>query len=127
MRNSWLDTYGVRYLGRSVFNAITDYITDTQSAITVLSITVTAELGAFAMLYVSKDKVIDFLESGDNAFVYAYIGVFLAGFFTTFAASGLVPDKFRRRISKFAIWVVSIAAGLANIALFFVLINFQMR
>ena len=49
----WQDQEDVEYqVGRSVFYAFTDSIVDTQSAIKVLAITVTAEIGLFAFVYV---------------------------------------------------------------------------
>jgi hypothetical protein len=63
-----------RQVGRSAFFAMTDSIIDTQSAIKVLSITVTAEIGVLAMFYFSKDQVFEFLKSGDNVWFYATFG-----------------------------------------------------
>jgi|SRR4051794_13392412 len=111
--------------GRSIFSAMTDWINDTQSAITVLSITVTAEIGVFAMFYLAKDKVYEFLDAGDNVWFYAAIGAFLVGFLTTVAAFQFVPFDLRRRVSDFGILAISIAAGVANIALFVVLLTFR--
>jgi hypothetical protein len=66
MKYSSQDPEELEYrVAKSAFFAVTDSISDTQGAIKVLAITVTAEIGAFAMLYVSKDKVLDFLASGD--------------------------------------------------------------
>jgi len=116
-----------RRVGRTAFFAITDSIRDTQSAIKVLAVTVTAEFGAFAMIYVSKDQVFTFLESGDTVWVYGSIGVFLAGFLTAFAVFRLLPRSFPRPFFGYTIWILSIATGLANIALFYVLLTFRMR
>lgn len=129
MKKSWQDDEDIRYeVASSAFTSVTDSIIDTHSAIKVLAITVTAEIGVFAMFYVSKDKVLDYLaESGNNVWIYGSIGVFLIGFLTAFAAIRLVASKFPGRLPKYAIWIVSIAAGLANIALFFALISFQLR
>ncbi|HEV8591070.1 MAG TPA: hypothetical protein VGQ55_03135 [Pyrinomonadaceae bacterium] len=129
MKRSWQDDEDIEYqVASSAFTSVTDSIIDTHSAIKVLAITVTAEIVAFAMFYFSKDKVLDFLaESGNNVWIYGSIGVFLIGFLTVFAAVQLVAGKFPGRVTKYTVWIVSIAAGLANIALFYVLINFQMR
>ena len=128
MKNAWQDQEEVEYrVERSAFFTITDSIRDTQSAIKVLAITVTAELGLFAMIYVSKDEVFKFLESDENVWIYASAGVFLVGFLTAFAAFRLLPRRFPRPFFKYTIWIVSAAAGLSNIALFFALVNFRMR
>ena len=112
----------------SAFFNITDSIIDTHTAIKVLAITVTAELGAFAMFYVSKDKVNDFLaESESNVWVYGSAIIFLIGFLTAFAIYRLVANKWRHYGSHVFIWLVSIAAGVLNVLLFFALITFEMR
>jgi hypothetical protein len=116
-----------RQVGRSAFFAMTDSIIDTQSAIKVLSITVTAEIGVLAMFYFSKDQVFEFLKSGDNVWFYATIGVFVVGFLTAFAAFRLLPRSFPRPFFRYTIWIISIASGIANVVLFFVLTNFQIR
>ena len=79
----------------------------------MLAVTVTTEIGAFLMFYVAKDKVLDFLESEGNFWIYA--------------ALRLAPVSTRRRLFATTIWLISITAGLANVALFFVLTTFQMR
>jgi len=128
MKDSWQDEEVLeRRVAQTAFTAITDSIVDTQSAIKVLAITVTAEIGAFLMFYVAKDKVLDFLESNENVWIYGSIGVFLVGFLTAFAGLRLIPSRFRRRLLSYTIWLISIIAGLANIALFFVLTTFRMR
>jgi hypothetical protein len=104
---------------------MTDWINDAQSAIAVLSITLTAEIGVFAMFYIAKDKVYEFLDAGDSVWFYAGIGAFLVGFLGTFAAFQLVPFDLRRRVSDFGILAISIAAGVANVALFYMLLNFR--
>ena len=104
---------------------MTESIVDTQSAIKVLAVTVTAEIGLLAMFYVSKDEVNKFLESGEEVWIYALAGVFLIGFFTAFAVFRLLPKSFPRPFFAYTIWIVSVAAGLANIALFYVLTNYQ--
>jgi hypothetical protein len=128
MKNSWRDQEEVEAeVASTAFYAITDSIIDTHSAIKVLAITVTTEIGALAMFYVSKEKVLDFLEKEEGFWIYGAIGVFLVGFLTAFAAFRLLPSGFRRRFFRYAVWAVSIAAGLANIALFFMLLTFRMR
>lgn len=111
----------------NAFSAITDSIKDTHSAITVLSITVTAEIGLIAFVLISKDEAYKFLEAGDNVWIYAAVGLFLIGFLTTVAAYRFLPKSIRRRFFANTIWIVSIAAGLANIALFYVLMTFRFR
>jgi hypothetical protein len=127
MKDSWDEQYVEYEVGKSAFKAVTDSIVDTQSAIKVLAITVTAELGAFAMFYFGKNEIYKFLESGDNVWVYAAIGTFLLGFLTAFAGLRLVPYRFRRRLLTYTVWGISVASGLANIALFYVLLTLRMR
>ena len=128
MKYSWQDQEDVEYsVGKSAFFAITDSIIDTQSAIKVLSITVTAEIGALAMTYLSKGEVLKFLEAGANVWIYASIGAFLVGFLTCFAAFRLMPIGFRRLFLRYTRLGICVAAGLANIALFYVLLTFRMR
>jgi uncharacterized BrkB/YihY/UPF0761 family membrane protein len=112
----------------SAFANITDSIIDTHSAIKVLAITVTAQIGALLMFYVSKDQVIDYLEDSESdVWIYGSIVIFALGFLTAFAVYRLVANKWPHRTSGVLIWLVSIAAGLLNIGIFFVLINFQMK
>jgi hypothetical protein len=112
----------------SAFRNITDSIIDTHSAITVLSITVTSELGAFAMFYVSKDKVQEFIaESDDKVWIYGSKAVFVVGFLTAFAAYRLVADKWPHKRAHFLMWLVSIVAGALNVLLFFFLTAFEIR
>ena len=55
MKDSWQDQEILeRKVAWSAFTAITDSIIDTQSAIKVLAITVTAEIGAFAMFRIGN-------------------------------------------------------------------------
>jgi len=112
----------------SAFAEITDSIIDTHSAIKVLAITVTAELGAFLMLYVSKDKVIEYLEDSENdVWIYGSVVIFVIGFLTAFAVYRLVANKWPHPTSGVMIWLVSAAAGFLNIAIYYMLINFQLR
>jgi hypothetical protein len=112
----------------SAFSEITDSIIDTHSAIKVLAITVTAQIGTFLMFYVSKDKVIEFLaDSETDVWIYSSIVIFVIGFLTAFAVYRLVANKWPHHGSGIFIWLVSIAAGFLNIGFFFMLINFQMK
>ncbi len=112
----------------SAFSDITDSIIDTHSAVKVLAITVTAQIGALLMFYVSKDKVLEFLEDSENdVWIYGSIVIFVIGFLTAFAVYRLAANKWHHQNSAIFIWLVSIAAGLLNIAIFLVLINFQMK
>ena len=115
-------------VARTAFFAMTDSILDDpQSAIKVLAITVTGEIGLLAFVFVSKDEAFKFLESGDSVWIYASIGLFLIGFLTPFAAFRLLPRRIRQRFFTYTIWLVSIAAGLGNIGLFYMLFAFRMR
>ena len=118
----------VSEVAASAFSNITDSIIDTHSAIKVLAITVTAELGGFAMFYVAKDKVEESLADDETGvWIYAAIAIFLVGFLTAFAGYRLIANKWRHRYSGILIWIVSIAAGAANIVLFlaFLVLSFR--
>jgi len=124
----WQDSDEVEYrVERSAFYAFTDSIVDTQSAIKVLAITVSAEIGLFAFVYVNRDEAFKFLESGDFMWFYAAVGIFLIGFLTSFAAFRFVPRSFRQLFFAYTVWIVSIIFGIANIALFYLLLSFRMR
>ena len=113
---------------RSAFENVTDSIIDPHSAIKVLTVTVTAELGAFAMIYVSKDKVQEFIaDSDDNVWMYGSVAVFLVGFLTAFATYRLVADKWPHKHSHFITWFVSISSGILNVLLFFALLTLEPR
>ena len=116
-------------MASSAFANLTDSIIDVHSAVKVLAVTITAEIVAFAMYYVSKDKVLEFLadERNDNFWLYASIAVFLIGFLTAFSIYRLVSNKWRHHGSHIFIWLVSIAAGAFNVLLFFFLTAFEMR
>ena len=121
-----------RLVGRvtsSAFRNVTDSIIDAHSAIKVLAITITAEFGAFAMYYVSKDKVLDFLadERNDSFWIYASIGVYLIGFLTAFSIYRLAANKWPHQSAHIYTWLVSITAGVLNVLLFFALTAFEMR
>ena len=112
----------------SAFSSVTDSIIDTHTAIKVLAITVSAEIGAFLMLYVAKDKVIEALEDSEgDVWIYASIAIFVVGLLTAFAAYRLIANKWPHYGSGIMIWFVSAAAGLANIGVFFVILTFRLR
>ena len=119
----------VGQVASSAFHTITDSIIDVHSAVKVLAITVTAEIVAFAMYYVSKDKVLEFLADEQNGsfWLYASIAIFLIGFLTAFSIYRLISNKWRHRGSHIYIWLVSIAAGVFNVLLFFALTTLEMR
>ena len=112
---------------RSAFAAMTDSIVDTHSAVTVLAITVAAEIGALAMVFVARDKVNEFVEAQGDFWIYASIGVFLVGFFTAFATIRLLERRFAQRTLPITIWLFSIIAGTANLALFCALLTLRIR
>ena len=112
----------------SAFSNITDSIIDTHSAITVLSITVTAEIGGFVMLYFAKDQVNRSLAASvSDVWIYAALAIFTIGFLTSFAFYRLIADKWPHASAGLFIWLVSIIAGFLNILLFYALITFGMR
>ena len=119
----------VAHVATSAFSNITDSIIDAHSAIKVLAVTVTAEIGAFAMFYVSKDKVTEFLaeSENDNFWIYGSLVIFAIGFLTAFAIYRLVANKWPHATAHLMIWIVSISAGLLNVLLFFALTTFEMR
>jgi hypothetical protein len=126
VKYQWQDQEDVENrVERTAFYAITDSIRDTQSAIKVLAITVTAELGALAMIYVNRDEVYNFLEAGDEVWYYAAAGVFVVGFLTAFAAFRLLPRRFPKPFFGYTIWVISITAGVLNLCLFEALTGFR--
>lgn len=125
---SWQDQDEVEErVERSAFRAITDSIVDTQSAIKVLAITVTAEIGLLAFVYVNRDEAFKFLESGDMVWLYAGVGLFLIGFLTAFAAFRFAPRSLRQIFFAYTVWIVSTVAGLTNIALFYFLLGIRAR
>ncbi|MDI1242206.1 MAG: hypothetical protein PSX80_09830 [bacterium] len=112
----------------SVFYNITDSIIDVHTAVKVLAITVTAEFGALAMLFVAKDKVLaSIAESEDSLWIYAAILVYVIGFLTFFASYRLVANKWRHSYSSILIWPLSIIAGVANLFLFLALLTLERR
>jgi len=128
------DLYGERQVEierrviSSSFSELTDSIIDTHSAVKVLAVTVTAEIGAFAMFYVAKDKVLNSLSESDvDIWVYGGVAVFLIGFLTAFAAYRLIANKWPHQSAFVMIWLASLAAGLLNLGLFYVMVSFQMK
>ena len=118
----------VANVAASAFTSITDSIIDTHSAVKVLAITVTAELGAFLMLFFAKDKALDSLNDSDaNVWIWVSIAAFVVGFLIAFASYRMVADKWRHRHSGIYIWLVSIAAGIGNILLFFGILTLEIR
>ena len=80
------------------------------------------------MFYVAKDKVEESLADDETGiWIYAAIAIFLVGFLTAFAGYRLIANKWRHRYSGILIWIVSIAAGAANIVLFlaFLVLSFR--
>jgi hypothetical protein len=117
---------------RKVYQAAYDTWTDailesTQSAILTLVVTVTADLGALAMIYVSKDKVLDFIDKQGDFWIYACLILFAIGFFGAFAAIRLLPKFIKQLFFSFTVWLISIGVGLANVALFYSLLAFHIR
>ena len=130
MKNSFLQDEDrvMREVVSTASSSVLDSIIDAHSAIKILAITVTAELVAFAMFYVSKDKVQESLDDPDSGLlVYGSVACFIIGFLTAFAAYRIIERKLPRSVPKITIWLVSTIAGIANLALFFMLANFQLR
>jgi hypothetical protein len=125
---SWQDQDEVEgQVARSAFFAITDSIVDTQSAIKVLAITVTAEIGLLAFVYVNRDEAFKFLRSDDWLWLYAAAGIFFIGFLTGFAAFRFAPRSLKQIFFAYTVWIISIGSGLANIGLFYILLSFRSR
>ena len=99
---------------------VTDSIIDTHSALKVLVITVTAEIGLLAMLFVAKPEFIE--EYEPDIWMYAAIAFFLIGFLTAFAMYRMIASKWIHRNSGIYIWLVSIAAAIANVFLLFAIL-----
>lgn len=76
------------------------------------------------MFYLGKHQVYEFLESGENVWIYASVGVFLVGFMTAFALFRMLPRSFPKPFFGYTIWLVSVIAGIANIGLFYLLLRF---
>jgi hypothetical protein len=99
---------------------VTDSIIDTHSALKVLVITVTAEIGLLTMLFVAKPEFIE--EYEPDIWMYAAIAFFLIGFLTAFAMYRMIARKWIHRNSGIYIWLVSIAAAIANVFLLFAIL-----
>jgi hypothetical protein len=129
MKNYWDDQEKVeRRVVSSAFNNLLDSIVDTHTAVKVLAITVTAEIMAFVMIYVSKDKLQDFLnDSSSNVWIYSAVGAFLIGFLTVIAASRFFPDRFIRGFGTYMIMPIALFAGIGNIGIFVLLVMFEFR
>jgi len=129
MKNYWDDQEEVeRRVVSSAFHNLLDSIVDTHTAVKVLAVTVTAEFMAFVMIYVSKDKLQEFLnDSSSNVWIYAGVGAFLIGFLTVIAASRFFPIRLIRGIGAYMIMPIAIIAGLGNVGIFVLLVMFEFR
>ncbi len=115
-------------VGASAFSNITDSIVDTQTGITVLSITVTAEIGGIVMFIVARDKVIDALDGSDfDVWLYVAAAMFVVGFLNCFAIYRLAAKKWPHPGARAMNWAVSVIAGILNIGLFYALLTFRIR
>ena len=118
----------VANVATAAFSDVTDSIIDTHSAVKVLAITVSAEIGLLAMFYVSKDKAADFIAEHEPAiWIYGAIAVFVIGFLTAFAVYRLISNRWHHRNSGLYIWFASIAAGVVNVLLFFGILPLEIR
>lgn len=112
----------IREVVGSAFSNITDSIIDTHSAVVVLAITITLEIGGFVMFYMARDKVIAALNGSDTrVWVCVLIGVYLVGFLNAFAIYRLIANKWPHQGAQLNNWLVSVSAGLLNVLLFFAL------
>lgn len=116
-----------RLIGRVVassFSNITDSIIDTHSALKVAAITLTAEFGVLAMFVIAREKLVESLsEMGDDFWAYGSVAVFANGFLIAFAMYRLFAERWRYAWAHIVIWIISVAAGVFNLFLFFVLLN----
>ena len=101
---------------RKVYQAAYDTWTSailesTQSAILTLVVTVTANLGALAMVYVSRDKLLDFIDKQGDFWIYACLILFAIGFFGAFAAIRLMPKFIKQLFFSLTIYLISIGVG----------------
>ena len=118
----------VANVATAAFSDVTDSIIDTHSAVKVLAITLSAEIGLLAMFYVSKDKAADFIaEHEPDIWIYGAIAVFVIGFLTAFAVYRLISNRWHHRNSGLYIWFASIAAGVVNVLLFFGILTLEIR
>ena len=112
----------------TAFSSITDSVIDVHSAVKVLAITVTAELGVLTMVLFAREKLSESLaDQGDNFWIYGSVAVFVNGFLIAFALHRLIIQRWPYAGAYLAIWVVSAFAGVANFFLFFVLLTNQFR
>jgi hypothetical protein len=120
-----------RLVGRvaaSAFYDVTDSIIDAHTAVKVLAITVAAEIGGIAMILIAKDLVRTSLNDAEtDVWIYAGIAVFVVGFLTVFAIYKLAAKRWPHQSSGLMIWVVSVAAGVLNIAVIYTLVAFEMH
>lgn len=119
--SDWDDHYDVRHrrrmdkVARIGLSNVIDSIVDTHSALKVLVITVTAEIGLLVMFFVAKPEFIE--EYEPDIWMYAATAFFFIGFLTAFATYRLMANKWRHRNSGNYIWLFSITAGIANVCI----------
>ena len=112
----------------SAFSNVTDYIVDTHTAVTVLSITLTLEVCGIVMFIMARDKVVDGLDQSDgDVWLYVAAGMFVVGFLNSFTIYRLAAKKWPHPGSRAMNWAVSIVAGIVNIGLFYALLTVRMR
>ena len=104
----------------SAFRNVTDSIVDTHTAVVVLSIAGAAEIGGLVMLRMARYEVQRALERSDlDVWLYSAAGVFVVGFLISYAVYKMAAKKWPRPTAYMMCWLVSITAGVGNIALFF--------
>ena len=114
--------YTSRKVARTAFWDITSSIVDTQSAITVLAITMTLEICGLAALVFAGDKVTrDLAKTDVNFQFYVWAAAFVVGFLNGFAIYVLIANKWPHRDSGLNTWLVGTGTGLINLFLFFLL------
>ena len=107
----------------TAFSSVTGYIVDTHTAVTVLAITLTLEVGALVMFFMDRREVTETLDGSDlNVWVYLLTGIFVVGFLNCFAMYHFIAKAWPHAGSRQMSWLVSICAGLANILFFFALL-----
>ena len=108
----------IRSLNSGVFSDATKSIVDTHSIVKVLAIAVTADLAAFAMLYVANEQVVQLIdENGTDVLFYEGAFFFFAGFFIGFAIYRFLANKWPHRGIGIFIWLAAIVAGVGNVLL----------
>ena len=111
----------------SAFRSVTDSITDTHSAVVVLSIAGAAEIGGLVMLRIAHYEVARSLERSDlDVWLYSAIGVFVVGFLISYAIYKMAAKKWPHPTAYMMCWLVSIMAGIGNIVLFFLLAGLKL-